>query len=131
MSDYDHKNSVSGTLPVLPVSNVTETVKYFTETLEFSELFQQASEEGVALNAQVQLENCNLMFNLNPADSGKEGGGVYFWIRIENKNIDEYYQELVKKKVNVVEEIKDQFWGDRCFTIRDCNGYLLAFNKSL
>lgn len=131
MSDYDHKNSVTGTLPVLPVSNVTETVKYFTETLEFSELFQQAGDGGMIVNAQVQLENCNLMFNLNPADSGKEGGGVYFWIRIENKHIDEYYQELVKKKVNVVEEIKDQFWGDRSFTIRDCNGYLLAFNKSL
>lgn len=131
MSDYDHKNSVTGTLPVLPVSNVAETLKYFTETLEFIELFQQAGEEGVVVNAQVQLENCNLMFNLNPTDSDKEGGGVYFWIRIEDKNIDDYYQELVKKNVEVVEEIKDQFWGDRSFTIRDCNGYLLAFNKAL
>ena len=131
MSEYDHKKNSPGTLPVLPVHNVAETLKYYTETLSFTELFQQPGEGGVVINGQVQLEKCNLMFNLNPSDAEKQGGGVYFWIRIDGKNIDEYYQELSEKKVDIVEEIKDQFWGDRSFTIRDCNGYFLAFNKSL
>lgn len=131
MSEYDHKNSIAGTLPVLPVNNVAEALKYYTETLSFNELFRQPGEDGVIVNGQVQLEHCNLMFNLNPADAGKNGGGVYFWIRIENKDIDKYYQELSEKNVTIVEEIKDQFWGDRSFTIQDHNGYFLAFNKSL
>lgn len=131
MSEYEHKTSVAGTLPVLPVDNVVETLKYYADTLSFAELFHQADENGVVVNGQVQLENCNLMFNRNPSDADKQGGGVYFWIRIEGKNIDEYYKELTEKNVDIVDPIKDQFWGDRSFTIRDCNGYVLAFNKSL
>ncbi len=131
MSAYDHKTNGAGTLPVLPVANVAETLHYYTDTLGFNELFRQPGEDGVVVNGQVQLETCNLMFNLNPSDADKHGGGVYFWIRIEGKNIDDYYRELSGKGVGIVEEIKDQFWGDRSFTIRDCNGYILAFNKSL
>ena len=116
MSEYNHKNIVAGTLPVLPVRNVAEALKYYTETLNFTELFRQPGEDGVVVNGQVQLEGCNLMFNLNPSNAGKQGGGVYFWIRIESQNIDDYYQELSERKVNIVEEIKDQFWGDRSFT---------------
>ena len=131
MSAYEHKTNSIGTLPVLPVDNVGETLKYYTETLGFKELFRQPGESGVVVNGQVQLETCNLMFNLNPSDADKQGGGVYFWIRIEGKNIDEYYQDLSRKGVGIVEAIKDQFWGDRSFTIRDRNGYILAFKKSL
>ena len=58
-----------------------------------------------------------------------EGGGVYFWVRLFEQNIDEYYQSLVDAGVNIVEPIKDQFWGDRSFTIRDCNNYFVAFNQ--
>ena len=118
-------------MPVLPVANVAETLTYYTETLGFNELFRQSGEGGVVVNGQVQLETCTLMFNLNPSDADKQGGGVYFWIRIEGKNIDAYYRELSGKGVGIVEDIQDQFWGDRSFTIRDCNGYILAFNKSL
>lgn len=131
MSEYDHKNRIVGTLPVLPVDNVVETLKYYTGTLSFNERFRQPGEDGVIVNGQVQLAHCNLMFNLNPSDAGKNGGGVYFWIRIESKDIDAYYQELTERDVTIIEEIKDQFWGDRSFTIQDCNGYFLAFNKSL
>ena len=45
MSDYDHKKSNSGTLPVLPVQNVVETLKYYKETLGFTELFHQPAED--------------------------------------------------------------------------------------
>lgn len=111
MSDYDHKTKATGTLPVLPVTNVLETLKYYTETLQFTELFHQTNPDRIVVNGQVQLENCNLMFNLNPSDEDKYGAGVYFWIRIEDKNIDDYFQELSEKKVDIVEDIKDPFWG--------------------
>lgn len=131
MAEYDHKNATIGTLPVLPVNNVEETLAFYKEQLGFSELFSQPGEGGVIVNGQVQMEGCHLMFNLNPADANKQGGGIYLWIRIEGTNIDDYYNRIEGKDVQIVEEIKDQFWGDRSFTIRDCNGYVLAFNKSI
>ena len=35
------------------------------------------------------------------------------------------------ERSEVVDEIQDQFWGDRYFAVRDLNGFVLAFNKSL
>ena len=58
-----------------------------------------------------------------------EGGGVYLWVRLYEKNIDEYYAALETAGVNIVDPIKDQFWGDRSFTIKDCNNFFIAFNQ--
>ena len=58
------------------------------------------------------------------------GGGIYLWVRIEATDLDAYYQSLVSQGLEVVEPLKDGFWGDRYFAVRDLNGYILALNKS-
>ena len=131
MSDYSHKNETEGTLPVLPVDDVASSVDFYTTTLSFEELFRQQPESGPVVNAQIQKCGCNIMLNHNPTDAHLKGGGIYLWIRVTEQDIDNYYSELVAKGVEVTEEIKDQFWGDRSFAIRDCNGYALAFNKAI
>lgn len=120
-----------GILPVLPVSDIDNTAAYFTETLQFKEVFRQKSQEGESINSQLSLEGSTLMLNLNPDMASQEGGGVYFWVRLFDKDIDTYYTELVKAGVNIVDPIRDQFWGDRSFTIKDCNNYFLAFNQMI
>jgi PhnB protein len=119
------------TLPVLPVEDVSKAVKFYTETLGFTELFQVPGPDGKVQAGQVEREGCNIMFNLNPWDSGKEGGGIYLWVRVERANLDSLFQELKKRGVHVVDDIKDQFWGDRSFTVKDLNGYTLAFNQKI
>jgi hypothetical protein len=55
------------------------------------------------------------MFNLNPADADKRGGGIYLWIRVEDGDID----------------ASTRICGPRgWFSVRDLNGYVLAFNKA-
>lgn len=120
-----------GILPVLPVSDIDNTAAYFTDTLQFKEVFRQKSQEGESINSQLSLEGSTLMLNLNPDMASQEGGGVYFWVRLFDKDIDTYYNELVKAGVNIVDPIRDQFWGDRSFTIKDCNNYFLAFNQMI
>ena len=120
-----------GILPVLPVSDIDKTADYYKNTLQFVEHFRQKTPEGASVNAQLSLEGSTLMLNLNPEKAPMEGGGVYFWIRLYEKNINDYYDSLVKAGVNVVDPIKDQFWGDRSFTIKDCNNYFIAFNQMI
>lgn len=120
-----------GILPVLPVADIDKTVDYYQDVLQFKEHFRQQSLEGIAVNAQVSFEGSTLMLNLNPAQANLEGGGVYFWIRLYEANIDAYYEKLSQAGVTIVEPIQDQFWGDRSFTIKDCNNYFLAFNQKL
>ena len=121
----------AGILPVLPVANVSDTANYYSNALDFKERFRQLSEDGTAINAQMSFEDSTIMLNLNPTDSQREGGGVYFWIRMFERNIDDYYRVLRSKKVTIVEEIQDQFWGDRSFVVRDCNGFYIAFNQAI
>jgi hypothetical protein len=37
----------------------------------------------------------------------------------------------VSPGVEVVDELQDQYWGDRYFAVRDVNGFILAFSKNL
>lgn len=127
----DAQSYGSGTLPVLPVADVAATADFFTDVLGFREVLRQPMPDGTVVNARVELDNCHFMFNLNPEHADNAGGGVYFWVRIDGRDIDAYYKRLVEAGVSVVEEIKDQFWGDRSFTIKDGNGYFIAFNKAL
>ena len=120
-----------GILPVLPVSDIDETADYYVNTLNFQENFRQRSPEGKSTDSQLAFEGSTLMLNLNPEKSNDEGGGVYFWVRMYEENINDYYDRLVKAGVKIVDPLKDQFWGDRSFTIKDCNNYFIAFNQMI
>ena len=121
----------TGTLPVLPVTDVRQAIDWYVETLGFEKLVDMPGPEGVAVAGQVRKQGNNIMFNLNPRDATGRGGGIYLWCRLEDGDLDAYYSQLRSKGVEVVDEIQDQFWGDRFFAVRDLNGYILAFNKAL
>ncbi len=118
-----------GILPVLPVFDIDKTASYYTDTLSFKQNFRQKTPEGLSTDAQLTLEGSTLMINLNPEKALLEGGGVYFWVRLHNIDIDSYYKSLVDNDVIIIDPIRDQFWGDRSFVIKDCNNYHIAFNQ--
>ena len=120
-----------GILPVLPVSNIDATADFYINTLQFKENFRQKSPEGSSTDSQLTFEGSTLMINLNPEKAPLEGGGVYLWVRLYEKNINEYYDSLIRAGVNIIDPIKDQFWGDRSFTIKDCNNFFIAFNQMI
>ena len=120
-----------GILPVLPVSDINDTADYYINTLQFKENFRQNSTEGQAVNAQLTFEESTLMLNLNPAKAPLEGGGIYLWIRLFDQDISEYYKDLEKAGVDIVDPLQDQFWGDRSFVIKDCNNFFIAFNQAI
>ncbi len=130
MSNADSKPS--GVLPVMPSADVAASLDFYTNTLGFKELFRQPDEGGELVNAQVTFAGGQLMFNLNPEPVSQRGGGVYFWFRLpDDQDIDALYEDLVSRGVTVIDEIADQFWGDRSFTILDHAGFHLAFNKAI
>ena len=120
-----------GILPVLPVADVDATTDYYIKALRFEEIFRQRSPDGVAQNAQLGFEESTLMLNLNPDHAPLEGGGIYLWIRLFDTKIDDYYEALQRADANIVEEIRNQFWGDRSFVIKDCNNFHIAFNQAV
>lgn len=48
------------------------------------------------------------------------GQGLYLTIEVED--VDKIYNEIKKKQVGIVIDIRDEPWGDRHFAIQDPNG---------
>ena len=130
MSNFDIKPS--GVLPVMPTRDVAASIDFYTNILGFTEVLRQPGEDGQLVNAQVAFAGGQLMFNLNPEPVSQRGGEVYFWFRLTDaQDIDEMYARLQRHGVTVVDEIADQFWGDRSFSILDHAGFHLAFNQAI
>ena len=121
-----------GVLPVMPSADVAASLDFYTNTLGFTELLRQPDESGELINGLVTFAGGQLMFNLNPDPVSQRGGGVYFWFRLpDDQDIDALYEKLTGRGVTVIDEIADQFWGDRSFSIVDHAGFYLAFNKAI
>ena len=55
---------------------------------------------------------------------GVDGSGVQFYIRVDD--VDRLYNEL-KSELEIIDDIENKSWGDREFTFKDPNGYLISF----
>jgi uncharacterized glyoxalase superfamily protein PhnB len=117
--------------PTLAVRNMKEAIKFYEKSLGFKMgmAFPDAhNPEYVDLSKDGMV----LMFipvkNIGIGNEEKLGIGVNLHMQIDG-DIDEYYQELKKKGVKIVVDIKDEPYGIRDFTIEDVDGYQLTFNQ--
>lgn len=60
--------------------------------------------------------------NLEPKGAGE-------WLYVSVTDVDEFYQEVIKKGYKPSSEPRDWPWGNREFAIRDPDGYKLVFFK--
>jgi len=133
--------------PNLSVKNVTETIKFYQNILDFKvrmvvlernnsveDFFTKTEEYTYAM---VYRDELQLMFlkestfheNVPVLKTSQMGASVVFYIAVEK--IDEFYQQLKKKNIEVVKELTTTWYGIREFYIRDCNGYILAFTEEV
>jgi len=54
-----------------------------------------------------------------------------FTIVIETDNVDDRYERLAGRKINITEGLKDQKWGHRSFRVSDPNGVSLYFYSEI
>ena len=117
--------------PLLAARNMKRTIEFYKNTLGF--------EMGMAFPTadnpeyvDLSKDGMVLMFvpaeNLGIGSEEKFGAGVNLYMEIDG-DIDEYYDELKKKGVKLADDIKDEPFGIRDFTIEDIDGYRLTFNQ--
>ena len=54
-----------------------------------------------------------------------------FTIVIEADDVDELYERLSGREINIIEGLKDQKWGHRSFRVSDPNGVSLYFYSEI
>jgi len=109
-----------GAGPVLQVSDLNRSLKYYTEVLGFIEDFRFGEYVGVR-NGEAALHLCAHTIHGRPV-----GGGTAF---IFCDEVTEYFAEIEKKGAIVKVEPEDRPYGMREFTILDSDGNHLNFGS--
>jgi uncharacterized glyoxalase superfamily protein PhnB len=100
-----------------------ETKKFYKEVLDFGVSFE--NEFYLLLHTPNNSAEISFLQPNHPSQkpifqSEYNGKGVYLTIEVEN--VDEVYEQLKEKGVQMEIEIRDEPWGDRHFAIKDPNG---------
>ena len=100
-----------------------ETKKFYTEILDFGVSFE--NEFYLLLHTPDHESEISFLLPDHPSQQplfhpAFTGKGVYLTIEVEN--VDEMYEKMKQKSVQIAVEIRDEEWGDRHFAIMDPNG---------
>lgn len=115
--------------PVLLVESIEAALSFYKDKLGFEELFSMPGPEGKLIHGHIKMGDANFMLGLAEKMPAEPGAGVGFYIDVGEADIDNLYKTVKGKGVTVVDEIQDQFWGDRTFSVTDLYGYRLTFSK--
>jgi PhnB protein len=135
---------------MLVVEDIARSMDYYEKTLGFKKGMAMPGEGGELMHGEVTIaDDIMLMFSpgrvaSQPQDAvgqkmdekltkagPAKGAGVLLYFDLSEQDIDTYYEDVKKAGAKVIEEITDQFWGDRTFTVEDKDGYLLTFSKQV
>lgn len=131
------------TIPALPVKNIEESVKFYSEKLGFTApYYDDAFAKVVRDEIEIHLwassdeswKNKGLSLVADPICSGAESflAGTAS-CRIEVQGIDELYEEYKKQGViyDIDTVVQEQPWGDREFPALDHHRNLLTFCEEI
>ncbi len=121
-NDFSESEQFLGTNPILPVSNVSETAKFYEEKLGFEiEILWKNPPYGVVAKDRTIIEF---------GEGRKKHAGTGICV-IFVRDVDLVYHDYSSKEIEFVGEIADRDYGSRDFRIRDNNGNVLIFSSPL
>ena len=124
-------------IPTLMADNMDRTIAFYRDLLGF-QLYEVAPDQSPYTWAVLRCDGVDLSIEARSSfleekewvflEGAPLGGTIVLYIEIEG--IDELYQRI-RNQVDVVSPLAAQPYGMREFTLRDCNGYVLAFGERL
>lgn len=120
--------------PILWVSNIERSVDFYTEKLGFALGFAMTGDGGRMVHASVTNGGVTLMLGYKddagiPVKGRRLGGGAELYISTDA--VDAYCERVRAAGASLTQEIADQYWGDRTFTVIDPDGYVLTFAQTV
>ena len=115
--------------PQLILDNAAQAIDWYKKALGAEEVSRATGPDGKILHADLKIGNSHIMMNdaMGGAKGPKALGGspMSLWVYVENA--DALFNRAVgagaKVEPGPMGQISDQFWGDRCGTINDPQGY--------
>jgi PhnB protein len=115
--------------PQLTLDNAAQAIDWYKRALGVEEISRAVGPDGKVMHADLRIGNSHIM--VNDAMGGGRGPKVFggspasLWIYVED--CDALFNRAVAAGAKVGDgpmgRVADQFWGDRCGTFTDPQGY--------
>ena len=121
-------------MPMIYVDSVDDARAWYVDKLGFSHMMGMLGRDGKLDFCTVSLGGARIML-MRPAegitgtDATTQKRPVELYLEVAD--VEAYYNDLKKRKVQPTSPLTDQWWGDRNFAVRDPYGYLLWFNQTI
>lgn len=122
-----NKKQYGAVSTMLIVSDVKAAVNFYQKALGFAKRGMMNGPDGKPIHAELTLRGVTLM--LSPempqrgARSAKTMGGSPVTLYLTSEDVDKVVAKAVKLGATQQGPVMDMFWGDRCGTIVDADGY--------
>jgi PhnB protein len=122
-----NKKQYSAVSAMLTVSDIPAAVSFYQKALGFSKRAIMNGPDGKPMHAELTLRGATLMLGPeNPAwdkRSAKTVGASPASLFVYVENVDKVVNKATKLGATSHGPVMDMFWGDRCGTIVDPDGY--------
>ena len=122
-----NKKQYSAVSAMLTVSDIAAAVSFYQKALGFTKRGIMNGPDGKPIHAELTLRGTTLMLGPENAALGKRTAksvgaspaGLYVYV----ENVDKVVEKATKLGATSQGPLMDMFWGDRCGTIVDPDGY--------
>ncbi len=121
-------------MAMIYVDSVEDARAYYVDKLGFTHIMGMLGKDGQLDFCTVSLGGARIML-MRPAEgiTGTNATTVKRPVELylEVADVDDYYDQLKKQKVEPTSPLTAQWWGDRTFTVQDPFGYQIWFFQSV
>ena len=120
----------------LVVTDIKAAVTFYQKALGFAKRGIMNGPDGKPIHAELTLRGTTLMLGPEMPQMGsrsaKAVGGSPTSLYLLTENVDKVVAKAVKLGATPKGPVMDQFWGDRCGTVVDADGYtwMIATHKA-
>lgn len=122
-----NKKLYSSVSTMLTVSNVKAAATFYQKAFGFEKRGIMDGPDGKAIHAELTLRGITLMLNPKMPQMGSRSaktlGGSAASLYLLTENADKTVAKAVKLGATSKGPVMDMFWGDRCGTVIDPDGY--------
>ncbi|MBA3378950.1 MAG: VOC family protein [Chloroflexia bacterium] len=120
---------MSDVQPLLYIDDIEAALGFYRDRLGLEAIVFGHDAEGRPSTFLVQVEDARFLVSREPSFAGATGGGVTLYFHVDAP-VDVYAARFRDVEgVQMAQDLTDQWWGDRTFTIRDPWGYTLLFSS--
>ncbi|HVH04671.1 MAG TPA: VOC family protein [Myxococcota bacterium] len=115
--------------PYLYYRDVAAALTWLSRAYGFKEKVRMPGPDGGIMHAEMELQDGIVMMGCpspnyrNPKTLGEKTQSLYVYV----DEVDKHYQQAKEAGAKIVEEPKDQFYGDRRYAAEDPEGHLWYF----